>query len=137
MTEKLIVNWIILMVCTLIILGYLCIFVMHIDFFCTRTNTYGTQIASAKNSKKKISIEYYNEYTKKIFIKEMNIPQGYRNNAIFNSPSIKIFYTKWFNQVYIEGIKNPRGGVLIFDVIAILIGIVGFWASFEKLFMKK
>ena len=120
-----IVNIFVLIFSSILLLSSLFFFLNHIDYFSTRilTTTSTLYIKPGERDNKIgafVKFSFIDSNRKEFITKEMFVDKDFYEE-IEQKKQIKIYYTKYFNQVLLKGYKNPR--ILIFLLDLIMIGL--------------
>jgi hypothetical protein len=134
-------GYFLIVVSSILIIGYIFVFIGHIDFFVNAKD--GTaEIVGHKESKKGdgvfIRLSYYNEYksridTTNILFKYSTVKTLFPQNIQGN---IKVLYTKWEGQVFVREIYVPAKTIFVFDLIAFGLLWLSMLAGISKIRVK-
>jgi hypothetical protein len=115
----------VLICCSLIFLFTIYLFLNHVDYFFTRKVADAEIISKEESGKKNgivFTLNYFNKHVG--HLRQVKIKTSYSMNKTIqdqNLKSIKVIYSKWFNQVLIKDYKNPKYAIFIFDFVIFLL----------------
>lgn len=109
-------------------------FISHIDFFFNKTDSTGyLNLLKESNDGGGYIVEtkYFNKFNQKETIRKKTL--GYKTaKKVGYNANVQIVYSKWFDQVYIKGVKEPSGTIFILDFIGFVLVFIGFKAIIKK-----
>ncbi len=123
--QKKIVNIFVLIFCILLLFWSLFVLVQHIDYFSTRLLTTTTNLSLEKGeSDDKLGafakFSFIDLHKKKTISKQVFI-ENYFYEEVNQNKQFEIYYTKYLNQVFIKGYKNPTILIFLLDMIRIVL----------------
>lgn len=127
-----------LIISTLILIGYSFVFVGHLDYFLTneRTTARIIDLSESSNEDGVVStILYYNKYKEDTVTSKLLFKYSFaKKSTEKNEKEIEISYTKWLNDVYLNGENNPAISIFIWDLIVFGIMYLCVKASIKEIY---
>jgi len=122
-------GYFLVIVSIVLIVGYIFVFIDHVDFFATKKEAVGRVIEQSESrygDEIHISLQYYNDYKKdpdtaKKFCRYSTVENLFKNNV---QGYTCVLYSKWRKQTFLKGYSEPTWTIFILDFIDfVLLGL--------------
>jgi hypothetical protein len=139
--QRNVVNWIVLLVGLILTAGFLFSLVKDGIFFLTRQDVTGKVISiedSQTKGKSVVKVQFYtinNEAVTSVIRLSRNSSIELRES---NTSEVKVQYSTIMPVIaYLSDYNTPRIGILLFDTIIFLLGVIAIKASYKMIFVRR
>ena len=131
------INWVVLIVSGLLIIGTCYVLITDLSFFITRKETTAKVISITKPYDYRIQLIYFNDNLKKNISTIVKLKGSYKNKIEGFDESVSIYYSGLFpRDVYIQNCKVPKKGIIAWELVMLVLMCIGLKSGFDGIRKK-